>query len=569
MPRGRQGIIGKLLSAGIGAGSEAIHRVRSGSSQSGEASSSSAVTREAPAAENLEDEYEYLENIDKLEAEKLVNCGEAERVVIDGKEVLRVRKVNPDSDSDSEDELITNQDEAAWELDDMAERVMPPSYEEAMAPSTESDVKDKEDEMIRRMVGMAGPVPQPVGQIPCPVVLPQRRPRRKDRGFVRAYAPVLEDCGISQDVFLRFLADWEKSSKVRDFQYISPGGRVVKSSNTIQADPWIDVVFVAAGIVGFVPAVAAQVVGTVVQVVAGTARELQSRHRGNTFLDKVNQELFMPRGLYAMVMCFKDQIPGQQRGLLAKLSNRLGTTLFESKKLDLNETIAKYSNPDPNMSSMNKQLKNIRLTNGKTYGQVELPESAELVFPDLDRVAAQELGMKSNEKRPENSGVREKFKDAGVWVQDYMDRRAHAFYEKENPGSSLVVPANQREAMQSRYSDPNHAVNNGSLISLITGGKINPTPRRQAKQARMQERRGMKRENRDARRVARGRLSRGPRLDKRNRPRRQGIIKKVMQQDVLYLLIVNLPSEKEVQDSVTRLESLVEQQQTGAPGPSH
>lgn len=79
----------------------------------------------------------------------------------------------------------------------------------------------------------------------------------------------------------------------------------------------------------------------------------------------------------------------------------------------------------------------------------------------------------------------------------------------------------------------------------------------------------MKREYRDAKRVARGRLPRGPRLNKRDRARRQGIIKKVMQQDVLYLLIVNLPSEKEVQDSVTRLESLVEEQQTGAAGPSH
>lgn len=192
-------------------------------------------------------------------------------------------------------------------------------------------------------------------------------------------------------------------------------------------------VFVAAGIVGFVPDAAAQVVSIVVQVVAGTARELQSRHRGNTFLDKVNQDLFMPRGLYAMVMCFKDQVPGQQKGLLANLSNSLGKTLFASKKLDLNETIAKYSNPDPNMSTMNKQLKNIRLASGKTYGQVELPESAELVFPDLDRVAAQELGMKSNEKRPENSGVREKFKDAGVWVQDYMDRRAQVFYVRSTP----------------------------------------------------------------------------------------------------------------------------------------
>lgn len=187
-------------------------------------------------------------------------------------------------------------------------------------------------------------------------------------------------------------------------------------------------VFVAAGIVGFVPEVAAQIVSTVVQVAAGTARELQSSHRGNTFLDQVNQDLLMPRGLYAMVMCFKDQVPGEQKGLLGKLSSTIGQTLFTSKQLDLNETVAKYSNPDPNMSKMSKQLKNIRLASGKTHGGVELPESAELVFPDLDRVAAQELGVKSNEKRPENSGVREKFKDAGIWVQDYMDRRAQVFY---------------------------------------------------------------------------------------------------------------------------------------------
>lgn len=217
MPRGRQGIIGKLLSAGIGAGSEMIHRTRSGSSQTGEASSVVPREAEAPAAESPEDEYEYLENIDKLEAEKLVNCGEAERVVIDGKEVLRVRKINSDSDSDSEDQLVTNQDEAAWELDEMAERVMPPSYEEATTLPTESDIKSKEDEMIQSMVKMAGPLPQPVGHIPCPVIIPQRRPRKKGRGFVRAYAPVLKDCGIDQEVFLRFLADWEKSSKVRAF----------------------------------------------------------------------------------------------------------------------------------------------------------------------------------------------------------------------------------------------------------------------------------------------------------------------------------------------------------------
>lgn len=217
MPRGRQGIIGKLLSAGMGAGSEMIHGSRSGSSQPGEASSS---TPQASSTEqSREVEYEYLETTDKLEAEKLVNSGEAERVVKDGKEVLRVRKVDDDSgsNSDSEDEAA-NQDEAAWELDEMTEHVNLPLHEEATAEATASpsgsDIKAKEAELIQRLVRMAGPPPQPARQILYPVVLPQRRPRQKNRGFVRAYAPVLADCGVGQDVFLQFLADWEMSSKV-------------------------------------------------------------------------------------------------------------------------------------------------------------------------------------------------------------------------------------------------------------------------------------------------------------------------------------------------------------------
>ena len=43
------------------------------------------------------------------------------------------------------------------------------------------------------------------GDLPCPVIIPQRRPRDWTRGFMRAYAPVLADCGISQDIFLDFL----------------------------------------------------------------------------------------------------------------------------------------------------------------------------------------------------------------------------------------------------------------------------------------------------------------------------------------------------------------------------
>lgn len=181
--------------------------------------------------------------------------------------------------------------------------------------------------------------------------------------------------------------------------------------------------------VGSVPELATQIVSTVVQVVAGTARELQSRSRRNTFLDRVNQELFMPRGLYAMVMAFKDEVPGQQpRGPLSKLANATGKALFPAERLDVNQTVAKYSNPDADMSKMKKGMQSIRLVSGKTHGEIELPEAAALVFPDLDRAADSDLREQGKGKEVVNESTKEKWKGAGKWVQDYLDQKAQASY---------------------------------------------------------------------------------------------------------------------------------------------
>ncbi|CAK7270625.1 hypothetical protein SEPCBS57363_004197 [Sporothrix epigloea] len=383
-------------------------------------------------------------------------------------------------------------DEAVWELDEMAEYVDPPSYEQAagetaregavspIASPTEERPEDdaelaelqgtakdeakKQIRIVRQLVRLAGPAPSPTRRIPCPVIVPQRRPRTKARGFVRAYAPVLSDCGISQDVFLQFLKGWYLASK---------------------ASPWIDVVFVAAGIVGFVPEAGAQIASIVVQVAAGTAREIQSRHRNNSFLDRANQELFMPRGLFAMVLAFKDDMPDAQGrgGLLGGLTGVLGKSLVSTQRLDINQTTIKYSQlaalgGSTSSSNPNKTkdvLRNLRTNNGKTYTELELPQAAELVYPDLDNAAERDLATVGDYDAPKSAN---KWKSAGKFVSSYLDRRAQAEYEGTHQGSSTAVPADARKPFMSRYADPNSAANSGSLVALLTGGYIAPDTRR-------------------------------------------------------------------------------------------
>lgn len=211
----------KLLGSGIGLTSEAIHAARSGSrSRSEEPSSSASASNNAPP--------EYVEVADDT-AEELIRSGQAERVVhtVDEKRSSKAAEAEYETDSDSsesEELQALGQDEAAWELDEMAERVRLPTYDEsetaaaAAAAAESEDVKvKKQEEMVRELLRKAGSPPEPPHRIPCPVIIPQRRPRNKDRGFVRAYAPVLADCGINQDVFLQFLEDWDKASKVGSF----------------------------------------------------------------------------------------------------------------------------------------------------------------------------------------------------------------------------------------------------------------------------------------------------------------------------------------------------------------
>ena len=178
----------KLVGTGIGLAAEAhAHhkesKSRATSPAPGSTAASSAASKETNAPPNYEDAPPVYAELPPDQASELIAAGRAALA-----------------------EQRQEDDEEAWQLDDAAEEADPQAYAEV------SD-KDVKAELMRVLVRL--PPPNLAYRLPCPVILPQRRPRAKARGFVRAYAPVLEGCGINQDAFLVFLNTFDKASEVR------------------------------------------------------------------------------------------------------------------------------------------------------------------------------------------------------------------------------------------------------------------------------------------------------------------------------------------------------------------
>lgn len=183
-----------------------------------------------------------------------------------------------------------------------------------------------------------------------------------------------------------------------------------------------------------------------IAIVAGIALELQIGKRTNSFLDRANQEIFMPRGQYAMIMRFTDRpLKKAQKGENTgnahfgdPEADRLGG-LFSMEQINFNQsgersedgssisqhqrlefdaaaTISKftYSAEHPQMNSWQKRLKDYRKASGTTVNDAHLPQCAPLVFPEIDRAAIRARdGLE-----PKSS-----FQSGATWVRDYIDRK--------------------------------------------------------------------------------------------------------------------------------------------------
>ncbi|KFY01473.1 hypothetical protein V490_00897 [Pseudogymnoascus sp. VKM F-3557] len=266
-----------------------------------------------------------------------------------------------------------------------------------------------------------------------PVVIPQRRPENKSRGWSRAYAPALEDCGIDQETFLLFIESFNRES---------------------QSSPYLDAVNVAALGVGFAPGLAPIIVSTALPIAVNYAKQSQTNHKTKTYLDKMNDELFVPHGLFAMVMTYKPE----QSGAI------INTNSISSSQLQ--DTAAnRFENPE-----------NIRAQG------FQMPEASPLIFFEKGSLPTD---------RPSNR--LDKITD---FVSDYHDRRAQALFAQSNPNSPLAGPAPK---FGNRFADPTSTNNNGSLLSTVSGndrgGDKEPSKRssrREDRKARKEDRRGSK-----------------------------------------------------------------------------
>lgn len=368
------GNIVKLIGSGVGLAAEAIaarkQAQRSPSSQRNGQLPTTA--RNIPIASLTGYDLGILEVSDE-KANALIPIGQA-FPIDDCKDRSIVNEQAQDEEESSDED-----DERDWALDEAAGEDNP----SAASPSSQEPKKKYALDATATIQSLGAivlskfpPPPRSTPQLRCPVIIAQRRPGASGRGFIRAYAPDLADFGIPQDAFLSFLKTQHEASK---------------------ASPLLNVVYVGAIVVGFLPNGAATITSVVVSVAVGACIRYQESKRTNSFMDDMNEKIFKPRGLYALIMKY----------------NPHANTTLDVQQMDTSRLIAKRGTHEKDFFR--------KVASGETQGELEMPETAPLVFPALDDVATSVVQPGDVEKR--NAFMR-----STKFVSNYYDKRAQAEY---------------------------------------------------------------------------------------------------------------------------------------------
>ncbi|KAK2765854.1 FAD binding domain protein [Colletotrichum kahawae] len=333
--------------------------------------------------------------------------------------------------------------EAIWDLDE----VEISSGTQPINPNT-SNVKDEGSMPVTESTDLATaflsrhPIKSDGGTkiksgITMPVVLPQRRPKTRVRGFVRAYAPVLAAAGIDQEAFLDFIDTLNKSLIPNPYLY-------------------------AINLAGFADIIAPDPALTAFGILLGIAvegvMEGQSRFKSNNFLDRMNADFFGPRDLMCFVATWRpDDTPGE---VPVDFESK---TTSEGPSVELS-TGDKVS-PEPSAPE-NETLHRIKKLLGERLRShdriLDWSNPAPLMFPAVNELV---LAQGINGQKKKNGLDR-----AEIWLDDYMDRRAQVEWVNENPELSAAKALPKAE-FKSRYADPSHPAASGDVVALVTGGR--------------------------------------------------------------------------------------------------
>ncbi|KAI0161949.1 hypothetical protein GGR52DRAFT_146861 [Hypoxylon sp. FL1284] len=360
------------------------------------------------------------------------------------------------SSSGSDDDYEPYDDEDEWELDE-AQR--------ELSGNQPRDHDQQSPELLARSIlAQAQPfLPAAPAKLLYPVILPQRRPKNRERGFIRAYAPDLMRCGIDQTTFMAFLDGFDKATAT---------------------SPLVSVVDLAGGVAGLLPYAIAPPVGLAVQIAAGVYRETEGRKHQNAFIVKMNEELFMPRGLYCLIMAYRPDT--------GKARQRQGTIA----QLNIDAATGSHAGSSDRYRS-----------NDGAMGPIEFPRSADLVFPGLEEAWRQE--------QQDEGSIGDGFLKAFERFKDRRDLKAQKKYLKKNPASAL-----------NPLMDP----------------KVELTPKDREKQEKRLKKDERKREKHERKREKKARKH-PERAEKEPR-------KRLLQKDVLYMMIINMPSTGEMENAV-------------------
>jgi hypothetical protein len=132
--------------------------------------------------------------------------------------------------TESKPEHDIDEDEDDWIADEAQDDLEPVESDKL------SETSDKViDWFLKRHPPPNESAPPPQGRLPAPVIVPQKHPGSRTRGFVRAYAPALAECGIDQAAFLDFLEGFRKEmTKQKYFNVANLGVAISVLSYTVR-----------------------------------------------------------------------------------------------------------------------------------------------------------------------------------------------------------------------------------------------------------------------------------------------------------------------------------------------